>query len=120
MFYKLIAAPDQFCIGIGYNTEAVTYKLNLNYHLMNCYKKMIGDMSDYRNAWTGKNAKWIDECTAPLSQDEIKIFENVYTQTISDTPVFGGTTVNEAGCFKYGNWAQWAPYLLGVGHYFAK
>ena len=100
--------------------EAVTARLNLNYYFMNCYKKIINNMADYKDAWTGTDAKWIDECAAPFNQPIIKVFENDFTEGVTETAIFGGTTINQAGCFKYGNWAAWAPYLLGVGRYVLK
>lgn len=120
MFYMLTANPSQTCFGIGYSTEAITLRLYLNYYFMNCYKKIIANMADYTDSWTGTDAKWIDECTFPYNTAIIKIFENTYTESISDNAIIGGTSANQAGCFKYGSWTSWAPYLLSYGNLFLK
>ena len=74
-------------------------------------------MADYKDAWTGTDAKWIDECAAPAGSAVITLLEDDWSEGVSATSLLGGQTQNSAGCFKYGNWASWAPYLLGVGQY---
>ena len=79
LFYMLTIAPNQACFGVGYSAEAVTYRLNVNYYFMNCYKKMINNMADWKDSWTGSGAKWIDDCTPSENQPIVTIFENDYT-----------------------------------------
>ena len=60
---------------------------------MDCYKKMINNMGDWKDSWTGSNAKWIDKCEATNGAGQIvTIFENDYTQAVSDVAVLGGTS----------------------------
>ena len=79
MFYMATLAPSQMCFGIGYSAEAITYRLNVNYYFLNCYKKIINKMGDWKDSWTGSSAKWIDECTPSENQPIVTVFENDYT-----------------------------------------
>ena len=120
MFYMITAAPDQICYGIGYALQPITVRFDVNYYFMNCKKKVIANIGDYKDSWTGKSAKWIDECTPPDTSPIIRVFDIDFTKGIGETAVLGGTTTGKLGCFKYGNWTSWAPYLLGYGQWFLK
>lgn len=111
----LTAAPDQVCFGVGYALQPITARLNMNYYFLNCKKSIILNMGDYKTSWVGKDAKWIDECVPPDISPIITMFNVEVAKGLSETAVIGGTTKNQQGCFKYGVWTTWAPYLLGYG-----
>lgn len=116
LFYMVTAAPDQMCFGIGYALSSpVRVQLNMNYYFMDCKKKVISNMADSKDSWTGVDAKWIDECVPPATSPIISMFNVELAKGIQETAVIGGTTTGKQGCFKYGSWTQWAPYLLGYG-----
>ena len=53
---------------------------------------MIDNMGDWKSTWTGKSAKWIDECKPSTNQPIVTLFENDFSQAITDTALIGGTT----------------------------
>jgi len=108
-------APAQICFGTGYSFEAISLKIQLVYNFMNCYKKMTDNIADWDATFTGKDAKWIDACTTPSSSPTIKMKEITFTDSITESSTLGDTNMNKKGCFKYGGWTAWAPYLVGVG-----
>ena len=95
MFYMITAAPDQMCWGIGYALQPIQVRLDVNYYFMNCKKKVIANIRDYKDSWTGKSAKWIDECVAPDTSPIIRIFDIDFTKGVGETAVIGGTTTGK-------------------------
>ena len=73
---------------------------------------MTDNMADWDSSWTGKDAKWIDACTTPSSSPTITLKEITFTEAITSSAMLGGTSNNQPGCFKYGGWPSWAPYLV--------
>ena len=114
------AYPNQICFGIGYAMDVITVALKMNYYFMNCYKKIIDNMGDYKDSWTGKEANWIDKCEPPANTAVIKLFEDDLTKTVSETSLIGGKTQDEQGCIRFGGWSSWNPsvYVLKAGNYF--
>lgn len=120
MFYMVSLAPTQVCFGTGYSAESISSRINVNYYFMNCYKNMINNMGNWNETWTGANSKWIDDCVPTDNYPIVTIYEHTHTQAVTDVALLGGTSQNQAGCFKYGNWASWAPFLLNAGRYILK
>jgi len=60
----IINSQFSICPGIGLEQEAVDFKLSTTVKLTNCYKRIIKDLCDFSNQWTGFEAKIIDECLA--------------------------------------------------------
>merc|ERR1719198_1403787 len=82
----------------------------MQYRFVDCYKKILTDISDWSDTWTGKDAKWVDACTDSQDGGAITLKEWALTQQITANSVLGGTTIAGPGCFLFANWSAWAPY----------
>ena len=61
------------CLGMGWGTDSINLKLTTTYSLVDCYKTLLNDVSDWSDTWTGINALWIDSCTFGSLGSEITL-----------------------------------------------
>lgn len=58
--------------------------------------------------WTGKNAKYIDDCSTSSGTGGTIELENVsFTDSISTLYILGGEIPNGQGCFHVANWTSY-------------
>ena len=72
---------------------------------------MYNDVGNVFDKWFGKDAKWIDECEGssapPVTLSKVTLWpSNSYYSFWGGDP----TGVNQPGCFKFGDFNEWAPY----------
>lgn len=97
-------------MGLGWGTDAINLKLTTTYSLVDCYKTLLNDVSDYSDTWTGMNAQWIDSCAFGSLGSEITLQNFVLSAAVAQQSVIGGSTVDGPGCFKFADWLYWAPF----------
>lgn len=113
-FSTTFGTSGQICYGFGWGSDAVSLKVSMQYRFVNCYKKILTDISDWSDTWTGKDAKWVDACVDSDDGTAITLKEWALTQAISSNAVLGGTAINGPGCFLFANWTAWAPYYTNL------
>lgn len=113
-FSATFGTSGQICYGFGWGSEAVSLKVTMQYRFVNCYKKLLTDISDWSDTWTGKNAKWIDACVDSDDGTTITLKEWALTDAITANAVLGGTAIDSPGCFQFANWSSWAPYFTNM------
>ena len=68
----ILTSKYQYCYGFGWERGAIEFEILMTTIMQQCYKKWITNLCDRSAAWTGIDAKYIDECdssayvTAPL------------------------------------------------------
>ena len=53
----------QYCPHVAWNRSAVGVQGTYRFEFMNCQKAFLKSPWDFQNVWTGKYAKWFDECS---------------------------------------------------------
>jgi len=51
-----------FCFGMGFETTPIDLSLTVSQKFNDCYKTIISDLCEFSKSWTGKDAKWLDNC----------------------------------------------------------
>jgi len=86
---------------MGWKTDAINLKLITQYSIIECYKKILTDIADWKDSWTGPDAKWVDSCAFSSGGQEITIQDWQLSQATSSKNVIGGTEINGPGCFVF-------------------
>lgn len=73
-FSVILNAKGQLCTGVGYENEVIEFLVNSASRFLDCYKVIIRDVCNLAASWTGKDAKWFDECDQSTST-EIDLLE---------------------------------------------
>lgn len=58
----IINENGQYCPHISWDRSALSVKMTYRQEFMNCSKILVKNFWDVENVWTGKYAKWFEEC----------------------------------------------------------
>lgn len=73
-----------------------------------------GDTVEDDSPFTGKNAKWIDDCSTSSGTGGTIELENIsFTDSITSLYILGGEIPDGRGCFHIANWTS---YDLQAGY----
>ena len=62
-FFSMITNEEySVCPGMGYEHDKMELLNSAHVRIEDCYKKIITDLCDYSQTWTGYETKWLDEC----------------------------------------------------------
>lgn len=53
----------QYCPHLSYDRSAIKFKITYRQEYMNCSKTLVKNLWDVENIWTGKYAKWFEDCS---------------------------------------------------------
>lgn len=120
VFYNFVfKQTGMVCFGLGWGAEPVQVRLSNLFDFVDCYKVMIGDLTDWNKTFLGRDARWIDECKPSGGASFVTIQDWLFTQSNIDQPLLGGsvTNVNEGkGCWQFAEWTKWTPYVAQTGY----
>ena len=70
-------------------------------------------MDDHETAWYSETAKFIDTPCSGHSGSSITVRKFILSDAVSEDmgTILGGTREDQAGCWRFAKWAQWAPYV---------
>lgn len=91
LFFSLIINGNaEYCLGYGYEVDAIEISLQTSFRMSDCYKAVVRDLCDFSDTWTGYESKWLDDCNL---SDEIVVDINKWDvlDEIQDE-MFAGTT----------------------------
>ena len=76
---------------------------------------MYDNVGDLSASWLGKDAKWIDNCEGS-SAPPVMLSNLTFWPANSWYSFWGGdpSGVNQPGCFKFGEFNEWAPYYANL------
>ena len=57
----------KYCPGIGWENEEIGVSITSKTSFMNCYKQLISNFCDRSAAWSGTDAKYLDQCSKSTS-----------------------------------------------------
>lgn len=81
-----------FCFGVGYQTDSITFRVEMAQKFQNCYKTLIKSLCDFSN-WQGTSALWLDQCE--LSDDvTVTLYQVDPIPNALDNYWFGGSTAD--------------------------
>ena len=108
----LFVTSGQICLGYGYEYTPITLELFTNYHSYDCYKTLIKDLCKWEDAFLGKEAKWIDDCSQSNDVNNIKFIDWSIESGTKTVPMLGGNNKDGKGCWQFANWTYWAPHVV--------
>ena len=79
---------------------------------------MINDLCDWNKTFLGREARWIDECTPSAGSSFVTVQDWLFTQSVIDQALIGGTAIDGRGCWQFAEWqwSKWVPYVAQVGY----
>lgn len=92
-FSIVINSYNQICPGWGWESEIVEIDYSMRWHAQDCYKDIITDICNWSKAWSGFDAKYIDECTDSLEVN-IPIKNKIYREAKDDIVIWGTVDPN--------------------------
>ena len=52
----------KYCLGLGWENDEVEIDITSTTTMFDCYKKVIENLCDRSSTFSGRDAKWLDEC----------------------------------------------------------
>ncbi len=74
-------------------------------------------MDDPYKTYYSEKALWIDKCKPSEGGGQITLRTWKLSDSVNKSmgTILGGTSKDSAGCWKFANWTQWAPYIIQSG-----
>ena len=107
----LFVTTGQICLGYGYEYTPIELIIQTQYHANDCYKTIIQDLCKWDEAFLGKEAKWIDDCSQSNEVNNITFIDWFIQEGSKTVPLIGGAVKDGKGCWSFADWTYWAPHV---------